>query len=82
MLLAAVAANGANQFWIHPESRSLKAEIYTGDGLPEGHPARVEFSRLHGVSMTLNLFVFADGVILLLGGTVWWRRKGQRDTAE
>ena len=73
LLLGAVAASGAQQCWVHPESRALKAEIHAGEALPAEHPLRREFARLHGVSMTLNLFVLANGVVLLLGGSRWWR---------
>lgn len=73
LLLVALAANGVNQFWTHPQSRALKAEIHFGEDLPAEHPARARFARRHGVSMALNLFVLADGLVLLLGGSRWWR---------
>ena len=56
---------------MHPASRALKAEIHSGEALPAEHPLRREFAHLHGVSMTLNLFVLANGVVLLLGGSRW-----------
>lgn len=68
LLLLAVAGNAVNQFVIHPRSRAVKAEIHSFDELPAEHPLRKRFARLHGASMALNLFVLADGVLLLLLG--------------
>ena len=70
LLLLAVAGNAVNQFAIHPRSRAVKAEIHSFEAIPAEHPLRRRFARLHGVSMALNLFVLADGVLLLLLGPV------------
>ncbi|MDF1552382.1 MAG: DUF4149 domain-containing protein [Deferrisomatales bacterium] len=77
LLLGAVAANGYNQLWVHPQSRAVKAKIHAGAELPPDNPLRREFARLHGVSMALNLSVLAGGAVLLLGGPLWWREKNR-----
>ena len=38
-----------------------------GMSVPEEDQARREFSRLHGISMSVNLAVFVGGAVLLLG---------------
>jgi hypothetical protein len=79
LLLAALAANGVNQFWVHPESRAVKAAIHAGEPLAPEHPLRGEFARLHGISMGLNLASLGLGTALLLGGGAWWRSGEEQD---
>ncbi len=66
LLVGAVAVNGYVQFGLHPQARAVKAEIHSFETVPEDHPLRRRFARLHGVSAALNLLVLADGVALLL----------------
>ncbi len=66
LLVTAVAANGHAQFRLHPEARTVKAELRSLESVPDDHPLRRRFGRLHAVSAALNLLVLADGVALLL----------------
>jgi len=66
LLLAAVAAAGFVRFGYYPKAQEVKAKIASFETVPADDPLRREFSRLHGVSMALNLFLLADGVVLLL----------------
>lgn len=71
LLVTALLAAGANQFWVHPRARAVKAEIHSFENLAPDHPLRRRFGRLHGVSMALNLLVLAEGAFLLLGDRRW-----------
>jgi len=73
LLVGAVAVNGYVQFRLHPQARAVKAEIHSFETVPEDHPLRRRFARLHGVSAALNLLVLADGVALLLLAPGLWR---------
>jgi|GEM_PF-3468104 len=45
---------------------TVKETVISLEAAPEENPARREFSRLHGISMTLNLVVILAGVVLIL----------------
>jgi uncharacterized membrane protein len=66
LVAAAIAVNVFVSFKLHPEARRVKREIHSFESVPPESPLRRRFSRLHGVSMALNLLVLADGVALLL----------------
>lgn len=66
LLVAAVAINAYVAFRLHPQARAAKQEIASFSTVPAENPLRRRFSRLHAVSAVLNLFVLADGVVLLL----------------
>lgn len=57
-------------FKLHPEIRAIKKEIHSFETLSSDDPLRMKFRRLHGISSVLNLLLLADGVALLLAGTV------------
>lgn len=66
LVAAAIVVNVFVNFKLHPEARKVKQEIHSFEAVPPESPLRKRFSRLHGVSMALNLLVLADGVVLLL----------------
>ena len=45
----------------------VKAQVASFESPSAEHPARREFSRLHGISIGINLAVLAAGVVLVLG---------------
>jgi uncharacterized membrane protein len=54
-------------YGLTPRMAAVRETIHSRDAISEEDPARREFSRLHGVSMTLNLAVIVGGAVLLLG---------------
>ncbi len=66
LLLAAVAAAGFVRYGYYPKAEAVKARIASFETVRPDDPLRREFSRLHGQSMALNLFLLVDGVVLLL----------------
>ena len=53
-------------FGVAPRMAEVRETIVSMETTPEENPARREFSRLHGLSMTLNLVVIVLGVVLIL----------------
>ena len=53
-------------FVLAPRMETVRERVVSLETAPEEDPARHEFSRLHGVSMTLNLVVILAGAILIL----------------
>jgi MFS family permease len=66
LLALAVASAGFLRFGYYPRAQAVKARIASFETVPASDPLRQEFSRLHGASMGLNLFLLADGALLLL----------------
>ena len=62
--MLSLSAFGA--FYIEPKAAALKKEIPSFVTTPKDHPARKEFSRLHGISAVCNLTVFVGGVALVV----------------
>lgn len=67
LVVAALSLSGWHTFALAPRIAAVKAEVSSFESVPEEHPSRREFSRLHGISMVLNLAVLAAGVVLVLG---------------
>ena len=66
-ILAAMLLLTATQaFVIEPRAAAIKEQIASFDTTAKDDPARIEFRKLHGLSMAANLAVIAGGVILLL----------------
>ena len=61
LLLTSVQA-----FVIEPRAVALKRTIVSFETTPASDPQRVQFRKLHGLSMATNLTVIAGGVILIL----------------
>jgi uncharacterized membrane protein len=53
-------------YGLAPRMAEVRETIVSLTAAPKENPARREFSRLHGLSMTLNLVVIAFGVVLIL----------------
>ena len=53
-------------FGLAPRMAAVRETVVSVEAAPKEDPARREFSRLHGISMTLNLVVILAGAILVL----------------
>jgi len=69
-LVIAVLINAFVYFKLHPELKAIKKEIHSFETVSDDDPLRKKFGRLHGVSAALNLLLLADGITLLLIGTM------------
>ena len=69
-IVIAVLINIFVFFKLHPEIKAIKKEIHSFGTVSSDDPLRIKFRRLHGISAVLNLLLLADGVTLLLIGTV------------
>lgn len=61
-------------FGLYPEIKKTKQEIASFEKSPADLPARKRFRALHGISMTLNLLLLADGIALIVVGS--FRKNG------
>lgn len=69
-IVLAVMVNFFVCFKLHPEIKAIKKEIHSFETVSSDDHLRMKFMRLHGISAALNLFLLADGVTLLLVGTL------------
>ena len=65
LLAVAVMAGGYLNFNLVPRIAEVKKAVASFEGAATT-PERREFGKLHGISMTVNLGLFVDGVLLLL----------------
>ena len=70
LLSAALIVNVFITFKLHPEAVKVKQEVSSFERESPDSPARKKFRRLHGVSAALNLFLLADGITLLIAGSL------------
>jgi uncharacterized membrane protein len=54
-------------YGLAPRMAAVRETIHSRGAISEEDPARREFSRLHGLSMTLNLVVIVAGAALVIG---------------
>ena len=66
ILLLMLALVSYQAFSIEPRAAALKREIPSFETTPKDNPLRRQFSRLHAVSATCNILVFAGGVALVV----------------
>jgi len=67
IVVCSLAILSYHTYVLAPRMAEVRETIDSRETVPEEDLARREFSRLHGVSMTLNLVVIAAGTVLLLG---------------
>lgn len=60
-------------FGLAPRMATVRETVVSREAAPQENLARREFSRLHGLSMTLNLVVILAGAILILWYETFWR---------
>jgi uncharacterized membrane protein len=66
IILVMVSLSAFGAFYIEPKAAAIKKEIPSFVTTPKDHPARKEFSKLHGISAVCNLTVFLGGVALVV----------------
>jgi len=66
LLVAALVAGTYVRFALYPRAEAVKRTIASFETVPREDPARRQFSRIHGMSMALNMALLADGIVLLL----------------
>jgi hypothetical protein len=69
-MVIAVMVNIFVCFKLYPEIKAIKKEIHSFETVSSDDHLRMKFRKLHGISAVLNLLMLADGVTLLLVGTV------------
>jgi len=65
LLILALVISATVTFKIYPDAVKLKQQITSFEREAPDSPARKRFARLHAASMSLNLLLFADCVVLL-----------------
>lgn len=73
LVLAGAAVAGYQAFRLTPAMERVKASVPSFEAAAPDDPARRAFARLHGASMALNLFLLADGAVLLVAAGGWKR---------
>jgi len=66
LVTIALLANAYVSFKLHPDTVRIKQQVASFERESPDSPARKEFRRLHGISAVVNLFILADGVVLLV----------------
>lgn len=64
LLVTAVLVQGYLLYGLYPGIQEVKAKVASFETDPDS-PERTRFRALHGVSMSLNLLMFVDGLALL-----------------
>jgi uncharacterized membrane protein len=72
LLASALLVSATHAFVLLPRIEAVKKTVVSFESTPKDDPARREFSRLHGLSMALNLLLLAEGVVLV-AGLDWFR---------
>ncbi len=66
ILAACILLLSYHAFALHPRIEAARAKVASFASVSPEDPARREFSRLHGLSMALNLAVLGGGAALVL----------------
>lgn len=66
IIVFSLAILSYHTYGLAPRMAEVRETIVLRETVPEEDPARREFSRLHGVSMALNLAVIIAGAVLIL----------------
>ncbi len=61
-----LALTATQAFVLEPRAAALKQSIPSFETTPADNPHRVQFRKLHGLSMAANLAVIAGGVVLVI----------------
>ena len=65
LVVAMLALTLVSQYAVSPRMAQLRAEMGSVDAVPREHPPRVEFHRLHRVSVLLEVVVLLAGLAAL-----------------
>jgi hypothetical protein len=66
IIVFSLAILSYHTYGLAPRMAEVRETIVSRETVPEEDPARRDFSRLHGLSMTLNLAVIVAGAVLIL----------------
>jgi hypothetical protein len=66
LIATAIVLTGYQAFGLAPRMERVKHSVASFETAPPDDPARKEFSRLHGISMVVNLLVLLDGTALVV----------------
>ena len=66
LLVTALAITLFVAFWVHPSAVEVKKTVTSFERESRDTPARKRFTQLHALSMSLNLLLLVDGVVLLV----------------
>ncbi|MDD2464908.1 MAG: DUF4149 domain-containing protein [Desulfobulbus sp.] len=70
ILLAMLLFTATQAFVIEPKAEAIKQQISSFETTPKDDPYRIQFRKLHGLSMIANLAVIIGGVALILLGSL------------
>ena len=65
MIVVALLLTGYQAYGLTPRMERVKRSVPSFETTSPGDPARKEFSRLHGISMVVNLVVLLEGAVLI-----------------
>jgi hypothetical protein len=65
IIVFSLAILSYHTYGLAPRMAEVRETIVSRETVPEEDPARRDFSRLHGLSMTLNLAVIVAGAVLI-----------------
>ncbi|MHB8940135.1 MAG: DUF4149 domain-containing protein [Desulfobacteria bacterium] len=66
LIATAVLFTGYQAFGLVPRMEEVRHSVASFEIAPPDDPARKEFSRLHGISMGVNLLVLLEGAVLVV----------------
>jgi hypothetical protein len=66
LILTALLLSGYQAYGVAPKMERVKQSVASFETAPPDDPARKEFSRLHGISMVVNLVVLLEGAALIV----------------
>ena len=66
LLVLMIGLSAIQAFVIEPKSAELKRSITSFETVPPENPKRMQFKKLHGISMASNIAVIAGGIALIL----------------
>lgn len=69
LVVTAILLTGYQAFGLVPRMEKVKRSVPSFETALPGDPARREFSRLHGISMVVNLIVLLEGGALVVACT-------------
>jgi hypothetical protein len=66
LVATAILLTGYQAFGLVPRMEQVKRSVPSFETAPPEDPARKDFSRLHGISMGVNLLVLLEGAVLVV----------------
>jgi hypothetical protein len=66
LVLTAFLLTGYQAYGLAPKLDRVKQSVASFETAPADSPARKEFSRLHGISMVVNLVILLEGAALIV----------------